>query len=57
MKSPQPKRTVFRHWVHEMWIANCDERTAFATPKLTEQQYCAEYRWWFRSAWRQHCAS
>lgn len=47
------KHSQFRHWVHNLWIDNCEERAVYHTgDRLTEQEYFAKFRWWLRREWR-----
>jgi hypothetical protein len=45
--------TNFRHWVHNLWIDNCDERLLYSPgERLTEQEYFQRFKWWLRREFR-----
>jgi hypothetical protein len=47
------KMSLFRHWVHNLWIENCEERLQYhsGTP-LDKQEYFNHYKWWLRREYR-----
>jgi hypothetical protein len=44
--------TSFRHWVHNLWIDNCEEHYIYQQPRYTEQEYFQKYKWWLRREYR-----
>ena len=46
------KASFFRLWVHQFYMANCEEHDVFNEPKLTMSQYWQMYKWFVRSKFR-----
>lgn len=45
--------TNFRHWVHNLWLDNCEEKVLYCDEdRLTEQEYFQKFKWWLRREWR-----
>jgi hypothetical protein len=43
----------FRHWVHNLWIDNCEERLIYsAGNRLSEKEYFHQFKWWLRREFR-----
>ena len=43
----------FRHWVHNLWLDNCEERLIYNNgSKLTEREYFQKFKWWLRREFR-----
>lgn len=43
----------FRHWVHNLWLDNCEERAVYSTgDRLTKQEYFRRFKWWLRREYR-----
>jgi len=45
---------TFRHWVHEIWLQNCDELAVWHTPPHSEQVYFHQYKYWLKQLYRAH---
>lgn len=46
------KEKSFRHWVHEIWLENCEENLTFYQAPYTMKQYWEKYKWWLRREYR-----
>lgn len=44
--------TIFRHWVHNLWIDNCDELAAYNQKRLNEREYFQRYKYWLKREFR-----
>jgi len=45
--------TDFRHWVHNCWLDNCEERSMYSGGDwLTEREYFQRFKWWLRREYR-----
>ena len=43
----------FRHWVHNLWLDNCEERMLYSNgDKLSEREYFQRFKWWLRREYR-----
>jgi hypothetical protein len=42
------KNSLFRNWVHNLWIENCFEHVDLREPKYTEKEYFNKFKWWLR---------
>jgi hypothetical protein len=45
--------TAFKHWVHEIWLQNCDERFEVNQPRLSISEYISQHKYWLRAQYRQ----
>jgi hypothetical protein len=46
---PQSK---FRHWLHEVWLQNCDEHREYGETPLTQEQYFKMYKYWLKREYK-----
>jgi hypothetical protein len=44
--------TNFRHWVHELWLQNCDENMEYHERPVTKQRYWDQYKYWLKREYR-----
>jgi hypothetical protein len=45
--------TLFRNWVHCLWLENCEEKVLYGDGNsLTEQEYFQRFKWWLRREYR-----
>jgi hypothetical protein len=44
--------SVFRHWVRELWMTNCDERLTYGQDPATIKQYWDTYKWWIKREYK-----
>ena len=42
------KQSKFRHWVHELWVQNCDEHLEYHELPYTQAQYWQTYKYWLK---------
>jgi len=42
----------FRQWLHEMWLANVDERIELHLDTINIKDYFDRYKWWLRREYR-----
>jgi len=43
----------FRHWVHQMWLENCDERQLYGDgSRLDTKEYFNKFKWFLRREYR-----
>lgn len=46
--------TLFRSWVHNLWIENCEEHFVHAEPVLEEREYFQRYKYWLKREYRHY---
>lgn len=44
--------SAFRHWVHEIWLDNCDEHLTYGEDPYTIKQYWNKYKFWLKREYR-----
>ena len=44
--------SAFRHWVHEIWLDNCDERLTHGGDPYTMKEYWNKYKFWLKKEYR-----
>ena len=44
--------SLFRNWVRNLWIENCEERLVYKQDPVTQQQYWDTYKWWIKREYR-----
>lgn len=42
----------FRQWVHELWLANCDEYMEASQLPYTKEQYFAKWKYWLKREYK-----
>jgi hypothetical protein len=42
----------FRHWVHELWMQNCDEHRESSELPYTQEEYFRMYKYWLKREYR-----
>jgi len=42
----------FRHWVHELWLDNCDEHRRYQELPFSQQEYFQRYKYWLKREYR-----
>ena len=46
---------LFRSWVHQLWIENCEERLLYRNgDRLSEKDYFQQFKWWLKREYRHH---
>jgi len=47
------KESLFRNWVRQLWINNCEEHLAYGEkPYNSIAEYWQQYKWWIRREFR-----
>lgn len=46
------KQSHFRHWVHELWLENCDEHLTYSEDPYTMKQYWERYKYWLKREYK-----
>ena len=46
------KHTVFRNWVRELWLENCEEHLTYNEKPYKMKEYCEKYKWWLKREFR-----
>lgn len=46
------KHTPFRHWLHELWLQNCDEYDEVRQPRYTQEEYFKMYKYWLKREYK-----
>lgn len=44
--------TSFRHWVHNLWIDNCEEHRQYGENPYLEKEYFQRYKYWLKREYR-----
>jgi hypothetical protein len=42
----------FRHWLHELWLQNCDEHDEDRQPRYTQAEYFQQFKYWLKREFR-----
>jgi hypothetical protein len=40
--------SIFRNWVHNLWLDNCEEHDQDKRPKYSEKEYFQMYKYWIK---------
>lgn len=42
----------FQHWVHQLWVQNCEERLIYGGPRLDTKDYFNQFKWFLKREYR-----
>lgn len=48
------KETEFRLWLHQMWLANCDEHDFYGEKPYSMSDYWHRYKWFLKGQYRKY---
>jgi len=46
------KVTNFRHWLHELWLQNSDEKRDYGQLPYTQAEYFQMHKYWLKREYR-----
>lgn len=46
------KNAVFRGWLRNLWLDNCDEHRDLGEMPITQQEYFQKYKYWIKREFR-----
>jgi hypothetical protein len=46
------KHTVFRNWVRELWLENCEEHLTYNEEPYKIKEYWNKYKWWLKREYK-----
>ena len=44
--------SLFRNWLHNLWVENCEEHYQDNVPPYTQQEYFEKYKWWLKREYK-----
>lgn len=46
------KHSLFRSWVRNLWLENCDEHGDANLPKYSYEEYFQTFKWWLKKEYK-----